>query len=50
MAVSKRRTRAGVLFVLLLLAASCSGCIQGDVFEFVAYDPATDTFVICSSI
>ncbi len=44
MTASNRRFRTGSLFALLLLAASCCGCLKGDIFEFIAYDPSTDTF------
>jgi hypothetical protein len=44
MTASKPRFRSGTFFALLLLAASCCGCLKGDIFEFIAYDPSTDTF------
>ncbi len=44
MTASNRRFRTGSFFALLLLAASCCGCLKGNVFEFIAYDPSTDTF------
>jgi hypothetical protein len=44
MTVSTRSLGIKLSFVLLFLTASCCGCIKGDVFELVHYDPATDDF------
>jgi hypothetical protein len=44
MTASKPRFRSGSFFALLLLAASCCGCLKGNIFEFIVYDPSTDTF------
>ena len=44
MTASNNRFCTGSFFALLLLAASCCGCLKGDIFEFIAYDPSTDTF------
>jgi hypothetical protein len=44
MTAATRRFRAGSFCALLLVAASCCGCLKGDIFEFIAYDPGTDSF------
>ena len=44
MTVSTRHFGIELFCVFLLLAACCCGCIKGDVFELVHYDPANDNF------